>query len=104
MSHNEHESITQDITSQDIRLRRLVYRSWHRGCKETDVILGPFADEALHTLDAEALNVYETLLDEQDADIWLWLTGKEAPERPEYGAVIAKINQFAELRAQRLLG
>lgn len=63
--------------SHETRLRRVRYRSWHRGCKETDVILGRFADERLETLNPEQLSVYEKLLDEQDVDIWNWLVGKE---------------------------
>lgn len=63
----------------EIRLKRLTFRSWHRGCKETDLILGRFADARLQSLPPELLNTFERLLDENDADIWNWLTGKEAP-------------------------
>lgn len=70
------------------RLKRLHYRSWHRGCKETDLILGRFADARLPALETPFVDVYEQLLDEDDADIWSWLTGKaEAPE--QYAALIA---------------
>lgn len=68
----------------ETRLRRVRYRSWHRGCKETDVILGRFADERLETLTPEQLTVYEKLLDEQDVDIWNWLVGKEQAPDPAY--------------------
>lgn len=70
----------------DIRLKRLTYRSWHRGCKETDLILGRFADLHLASASPKLLDAFERLLDEDDADIWAWLTGKEAPE--EYRAVL----------------
>lgn len=70
--------------SHETRLRRVRYRSWHRGCKETDVILGRFADEKLETLSPEQLTVYEKLLDEQDVDIWNWLVGKEAAPDDAY--------------------
>ena len=30
-----------------IRRRRLRYRAWHRGTKEMDLVLGPFADAHL---------------------------------------------------------
>jgi len=66
----------------DPRLKRLTYRSWHRGCKETDQILGRFADARLETLQPLFIDAYEQLLDEDDADIWNWLTGKtEIPEQ-----------------------
>lgn len=70
------------------RIKRLRYRSWHRGCKETDVILGHFADERLETLDNKMLDIYERLLEEADADIWDWLTDKSAPSSPEYQQLI----------------
>ncbi|MDE3059710.1 MAG: succinate dehydrogenase assembly factor 2 [Pseudomonadota bacterium] len=57
-------------------LKRLRYRSWHRGCKETDLVLGNFADTHLAGLAPELLPAYERLLDENDADIWEWLAGK----------------------------
>lgn len=66
------------------RLKRLKYRSWHRGTKETDLILGNFADEKLNSMSDEQLSVYEQFLDEDDAVIWDWLTEKYAPENPAY--------------------
>lgn len=81
--------------NQHTRLRKLYYRSWHRGCKETDVILGRFADTHLAELSTAQLDVYERLLDEQDADIWSWLIGKEEPSRKEYVPVIRLLRQFS---------
>jgi antitoxin CptB len=65
------------------RIKRLKYRSWHRGCKETDVILGRFADERMAAIAPAMLDLYEELLEENDADIWQWLTGKEVPQKYE---------------------
>lgn len=80
--------------SQEIRIKRLRYRSWHRGCKETDVLLGNFADAKLAALPPAQLDVYELLLDEDDADIWDWITGKAAPARPEYAALLQTLKDF----------
>ncbi len=84
--------------TREIRLKRLHYRSWHRGCKETDVILGHFADTHLEGLSDGQLDVYERLLDEQDADIWQWLIGKDVPSRQEYTPVIKLLRQFSKKR------
>ncbi len=73
----------------DNRLKRLTYRSWHRGCKETDLILGRFADARLATVEPVFVDLYEQLLDEDDADIWNWLTGKTEP--PEQYAALMKL-------------
>ena len=64
---------------QQTRLKRLHYRSCHRGCKETDIVLGHFAEQALAGLEGELLAVYEQLLDEDDANIWDWLIEKTTP-------------------------
>ena len=70
------------MSERDARLRKLRIRSWRRGTKEMDLILGPFADDHLAALDAEALDAYEALLSENDQDLYRWAAGTEAtPER-----------------------
>lgn len=70
------------ISTDESAIKRLRYRSSHRGCKETDLILGRFAEESLANLSAEELALYEQLLDEDDAHIWDWLVGNSpAPEK-----------------------
>lgn len=67
------------LNSDDLRRKRLKFRSWHRGWKETDLILGQFADQYLGCMSDSGLAVYEQLLEEDDAVIWAWVTGKESP-------------------------
>jgi len=71
--------MNKSLTDPEIHLKRLRYRSWHRGCKETDLILGTFSDTGLSALNPEQLTIYERLLDENDADIWNWIVGKDVP-------------------------
>lgn len=69
-----------DLTASEPRetlIRRLRYRSWHRGCKETDILLGPFADVRLESLTDSQLYEYEQILEENDWDIWAWVTDKQ---------------------------
>jgi antitoxin CptB len=73
----------------DTRLKRLIYRSNHRGCKETDLVLGPFAEARLTTLAPAMIDQYEALLEETDADIWNWLTGKTSP--PEQYVLLLEV-------------
>lgn len=64
------------------RLKRLSMRSHRRGTKEMDLILGRYADHGLASMDASALDVYEALLDENDQDLYQWVTGQvAAPDR-----------------------
>jgi antitoxin CptB len=59
-----------------MRRRRLRYRAWHRGTREMDLVLGPFADSRLEGMDAPTLDRLETLMDEQDADLLTWVMGQ----------------------------
>lgn len=64
------------------RLKRLKMRSWRRGTKEMDLILGPFSDVGLAFLDDSALASYEALLNEVDHDIYQWVSGQvKTPDR-----------------------
>ena len=58
-----------------IRRKKLLFRSWHRGTRELDLVFGPFADSAIETLDAAELDDYERLLDLQDSDLMDWVLG-----------------------------
>lgn len=60
----------------EIRRKRLMFRSTHRGCKEMDIILGRFAESHLFTMSGEELAAFEAILEEQDADIYDWIAGK----------------------------
>lgn len=59
------------------RRRRLRFRSWHRGTKETDLLLGSFADKYIADFTEEQLDQYETLMAEPDADIYNWYAKRE---------------------------
>ncbi len=61
--------------SLDIRRKRLRYRSWHRGTRELDLILGRFADAHMDALDVAALDDFEALLDIADAEVFAWING-----------------------------
>ena len=58
------------------RLRRLRLRAWRRGTKEMDLILGPWADAHLAGLSAGDLERFEALMEENDQDLYAWITGQ----------------------------
>ena len=60
---------------REIRLKRLRIRSWRRGTREMDLILGAYADGPLAGLDDAALDAYEALLEEGDQDLYAWIAG-----------------------------
>lgn len=74
----------------ETRIKRLRLRSWRRGIKEMDLILGGFADLGLAQLDDAELDAYEALLEENDWDLYYWVTGaREVPE--QHRAMIARL-------------
>jgi antitoxin CptB len=76
---------------RELWLKRLRYRSWHRGCKETDLVLGTFCEQRVEALSDPDLRCYEALLDEEDADIWNWITEKSACPKPEFLALLDEL-------------
>jgi antitoxin CptB len=58
------------------RQRRLLFRSWHRGIRETDLLLGRFADAHIADLSDRDLDDYERLLDVPDHDLYAWVSGE----------------------------
>ena len=64
-----------------MRRRRLRYRAWHRGTKEMDLVLGPFADAHLEGYGPPELDRLETLMDEEDTDLLKWVMGQEPVPR-----------------------
>ena len=69
---------TRSSEGLDARRRRLLYRAWHRGTREMDLIMGRFADARIGTLTDAELDDFERLSDQPEPDIYAWITG----ERP----------------------
>ena len=57
--------------------KRLSIRSWRRGTKELDLILGQFSDKNLKELKISELKLYEKFLSNDDYLIYNWLFSKE---------------------------
>ena len=80
----------------DYRRRKVLYRSWHRGMREVDLILGSFADGEIADLSDDELSVYEALMAEADADILKWVTGEQSVPARHDTAVFARILTYRE--------
>lgn len=71
--------------------KKLIFRSWHRGTREMDLIMGRFADAHVNDFDEAELRQYEELLQLSDPDIYNWLTGREDVPANLAGGVIEKL-------------
>jgi antitoxin CptB len=85
------------IDTAEARLKRIAMRSWRRGTKEMDLVLGPFADAHLRLMDEGELAEYEALLAENDQDLMAWLLGQSLPPAA-IAPLLARIAAFAETR------
>ncbi|MFY0690970.1 MAG: succinate dehydrogenase assembly factor 2 [Paracoccaceae bacterium] len=75
--------------TREIKIKRLRMRSWRRGIKEMDLILGGFADNGLSDLSDSDLDLYDRMLAENDHDLYQWASGQcEAPE--EFSRLLAE--------------
>jgi len=82
---------TRSSSGLDDRRKRLLFRCWHRGTREMDLILGRFADAEIATLGDDELTRLEHLIDVPDPDLYAALTG-DKPLAPEYaGALFDRI-------------
>lgn len=76
--------------------KQLLFRSSHRGCKETDILLGRFAEQNIANMDEQELTLYEELVEVQDTDLYNWIAG--IAEYPSiYQELIDKIRRFHKL-------
>ena len=81
----------------EARLKRMAMRSWRRGTKEMDLVLGPWADAHLAGLDETRLRVYDLLLEENDQDLMAWILGQAEPPAAIAG-LLGEIADFARAR------
>lgn len=86
--------------TQEARIKRLSMRSWRRGTKEMDLILGPYADAHLAQMDENGLIVYDKLLEENDQDLYAMILGQQ-PSPPDLADLLGQIGQFARARLAR---
>ncbi len=77
--------------NRETRLKRLRFRSWHRGTKEADLLIGGFFDAHSAGWSDADIDLVEELLEEQDVDIMAWAIGTdECPKRYE-GSITAAL-------------
>lgn len=78
----------------EIRRKRLLYQSGHRGTKESDLLLGAFAAAHLGAFTPAQLDAYEAMLNENDGDLFDWVTGRAAPPPAKMSDVLRLLLGF----------
>ncbi|MCK0208561.1 succinate dehydrogenase assembly factor 2 [Starkeya koreensis] len=71
---------TRSSAGLDARRRRILYRAWHRGTREMDLLMGRFADAHIADLSEEDVADFELLIEVEDPDLFGWInSGTPAP-------------------------
>lgn len=78
---------TRTTDSLNSRQRRALFHAWHRGTREMDLLLGPFADARIDSLTGEEMHQFEALMDLPDRDLYDWISGN-APVPPEHDTAV----------------
>src|SRR6516165_5748735 len=85
---------TRSSGGLDDRRKRLLFRCWHRGTREMDLILGRFADAEIGTLTDDELNELERLIEVSDPDLYAALTGARPLPQGYAPALLDRIRAF----------
>jgi antitoxin CptB len=82
----------------DVRRRKLLFRAWHRGLREVDLILGRFADGNIEQLTEAELSEFESLMDVPDGELLVWLTGEAEVPAVHDGPLFRRLRAFQASR------
>ena len=85
---------TRSSGGLDDRRKRLLFRCWHRGTREMDLILGRFADAEIANLGDDELTQLEHLIEVPDPDLYAALTGDRALPAPYANSLFERIKSF----------
>lgn len=98
--------VTLSSAELDPRRKRILFRCWHRGIREMDLVFGQFADAELPGLSDAELDEFERIMSEEDNDLAKWILGTlPVPEHlatPLFARVAAYVPDFEEMTAQTL--
>ena len=76
---NDNTVSAEDGDARANRLKRIRFRSWHRGIKEMDILVGGFADRYLAELTDAELDAFETVLTVPDQELYGMLVRDDPP-------------------------
>ncbi|GLQ34115.1 hypothetical protein GCM10007939_03980 [Amylibacter marinus] len=85
--------MTDPTETHETRLKRLRLRSWRRGIKEMDLILGGFADHKMASLSVAELDEHEIMMSEHDHDLYMWIS-EQQPAPIELASALDRVRRY----------
>jgi len=82
------------LENRDIWIKKLIYRSKYTGTRETDLLLGNFAEKYLKNLNDDELSSYEKLLISGDPRIWRLSIDIEQSVNEKENIIVELIKNF----------
>ena len=86
---------TRSSDGLDERRRRLLYRAWHRGMREADLITGRFADETIDQLGDDEIAEFERMLEVPDRELLAWITGEAVVPARYDTPLLGRLRRFS---------
>ncbi|MGL5165221.1 MAG: succinate dehydrogenase assembly factor 2 [Afipia sp.] len=80
----------------DDRRKRLLFRCWHRGTREMDMILGGFADAKIADLSDADIADLERLIELPDPDLYAAFSGGQPLDADYASGIFVRIKQFLD--------
>ncbi|RXF75033.1 succinate dehydrogenase assembly factor 2 [Hansschlegelia zhihuaiae] len=87
---------TRTTEGLDPARRRALYRSWRRGTREMDLLMGRFADAEIDRFDEAEFAAFEALIEVPDRDLFAWIAEKEAVPANYDTGVFRRLKAFHE--------
>jgi succinate dehydrogenase flavin-adding protein (antitoxin of CptAB toxin-antitoxin module) len=75
-------------------IKKLIYRSKYTGTRETDILLGDFAENYIYQLNDNELLAYKKLLDSGDPRIWRLSIDIETTNSEKEKLIIKMIKKY----------
>ena len=78
----------------DVRRRKILFRAWHRGTREMDLLMGRFADAMLAGMSEAELDELERLIELPDPDLLSWIMGEANAPADDDTTILRRLKAF----------
>ena len=93
--------MTRSSDGLDLRRRKILFRAWHRGMREVDLILGRFAEANIEQLSEPELTEFENLMNVPDDQLLTWLTGERDIPPGQDGDLLRRLRALRATGAEQ---
>ena len=87
---------TRSSADLDPRRRKILFRAWHRGTREMDLILGGFADAQIGNLSDQEVAELENLLEVPDPDLYAAFSGGAPLAAEHVTGIYTRIQRYVD--------